>query len=75
MFQVSIDGERSLTASIRNFTLRGILLERLFSCYNESTTTAHVRDHSTGMICSVQKCNWLCSNVGCHAFRNRQHII
>jgi len=25
-----------------------------------------VRDHSTAMICFVQKCNWLCRNVGCH---------
>jgi len=33
-----------------------------------------VRDHSTAMICSVQKCNWLCCNVGCHVFRNRQRI-
>jgi len=24
---------------------------------------------------SVQKCNWLCCNVGCHVFRNRQRII
>jgi len=28
-----------------------------------SITAAHVRDHSTAMLCSVQKCNWLCCNV------------
>jgi len=49
----------------------GILLERLFSCNSESIAAAHVRDHNTAMICSVQKCNWLCCNVGCHVFRNR----
>jgi len=52
-----------------------MLLQRLFSCNSESTTAAHdVRDHSTAMICSVQKCNWLCCNVGCHVFRKRQYI-
>jgi len=75
IFQVSRDGEGCLTASVRDFTLRGILLETLFSCDSESTTAAHVRDHSTVMICSVQKCNWLCCNVGCQIFRNRQCII
>jgi len=50
-------------------------LETLFSCNSESITAAHVRDHSTAMICSVQNCNWLCCNVGCHIFRNRQRII
>ena len=34
-----------------------------------------MRDYSTAIICSVQKCNWLCCNVGCHVFRNRQCII
>jgi len=34
-----------------------MLLKRLFSCKSESITAAHVRDHSTVMICSVQKCN------------------
>jgi len=51
-------------------TLCGILLQRLFSCNSESITTAH-----TAMICSVQKCNWLCCNVGCHVFRNKQSTI
>jgi len=74
-FHVSRDRERCLTAKVRDFTLCGILLERLFSRNSESITAAHVRDHSTAMICSVQKCNWLCCNVGCHVFRNRQHII
>jgi len=32
-------------------------VKRLFSCNSESITTAHVRDHSTAMIFSVQKCN------------------
>jgi len=54
-------------------------LERLFSCNSESITAAHVRDHSTAvstaMTCSVQKCNWLCCDVGCHVFKNRQRII
>jgi len=50
-FQVSRDGERWLTASVRHFTLCGILLERLFSCNSESITAAHVKDHSTAMIC------------------------
>jgi len=40
-----------------------------------SITAAHVRDHSTTMICSLLKCNWLCCNVGYHIFRNRQRIL
>jgi len=74
IFQVSRDRERCLTSSVGHFTLCGMLLEKLFSCNSESTA-AHVRDHSAAMICSVQKCNWLCCNVGCHVFRNRQHMI
>jgi len=69
----SRDFEKCLT--VRHFTLCGKLLERLFSCNSESITAAHVRDHSTVMICSVQKRNWRCCNVGCHIFRNRQRII
>jgi len=72
IFQVCRDRERCLTASVRDFILRGILLESFFSCNSESITAAHVRDHSTAMICSEQKCNWFCCNVGCHVFRNRQ---
>jgi len=34
-----------------------------------------VRDHSTAMICSVQKCSWLRRKIGCHVLRNRQRII
>ena len=49
-----------------------ILLERLFSSNSNSIIATHARDHSTAMICSVQKCNWLCCSVGCHVFRNRQ---
>jgi len=30
---------------------------------------------SLAMICFVQKCNWLCCNVGCHVFINRQRQI
>ena len=75
IFQVPRDHERCLTASVQDFTMCGILLERLFSCNSESITAAHVRDHSTAMICSVQICNWLCCDVGCHVFRNRQHTI
>jgi len=52
--------------------LSSILLESLFSCKSESITAAHVRDHSTAIICSMLKCNWLRCNVGCHLFRNRQ---
>jgi len=52
-----------------------MLLERLFSCNSESITAAHARDHSTVLICSVKKCNWLCCNVVCHVFRNRQRTI
>ena len=74
IFRVSRDRERSLTASVRHFILCGILLERLFPYNSESITAAHVRDHSTAKICSVQKRNWLCCNVGCHVFRNRQRI-
>ena len=33
-----------LTASVRDFTLCGILLEGLVSCNSESITAAHVRD-------------------------------
>jgi len=47
MFQVSSDLERRLTASVRHFTLCGILLERLFPCNSGSITAAHVRDYST----------------------------
>ena len=75
MFQVSSDLERRLTASVRHFTLCGILLERLFPCNSGSITAAHVRDYSTAMICLVEKCNWLSCNVGCHVFRNRQRMI
>jgi len=53
----------------------GILLERLFSCNSESVAAAHVRDHRTAIICSVQKCNWLRCNVGYHLFRNRHRIM
>jgi len=42
---------------------------------SESIIAAHVKGHSTAMICSAQKCNWLCCNVGCHVFRNRLRII
>ena len=76
MFQVFRDRERCLTASVRHFTLCGILLERLVPCCSEDITAAHVRDHSTAIISFVQKCNWFfCCNVGCHVFRNRQGII
>jgi len=75
IFQVSRDGGRRLTASVRHFPLCVILLERLFSCDTESITSAHVRDHSTAMICSVEKCNWLCCNVGYHVFLYKQRII
>ena len=75
MFQVSRERERCLTASVRHFSLCGILLERLFPCNSESIAAAHVRDHSATVICYMQKCNWLCYNVGCHVFRNRQCII
>jgi len=47
-------------------------VRKFFSGNSESITAAHVRDHSAAMICSVQKCNWLWCNVGCHVFRNRQ---
>ena len=46
IFQVSKDHERWLTASVRHFTLCGILLERLFSWKSESFTGAHVRDYT-----------------------------
>jgi len=50
------------------FTLRGILLERLFCCNSKIIAAAHVRDHSTAIICFVQKFNGLCFNVGCQVF-------
>jgi len=65
IFQVSRDRERSSTTSVRHFPLCGMLLERVFSCNNESITAAHVRAHSTATIYSVQKCN-----VSGHVFRN-----
>ena len=65
IFQVSRDCKRFWTASVRHFTMCGVLLKRLFSWNNESFTVAHVRDHSAAMICFVQKCNWLCYNIGC----------
>jgi len=43
IFQVSRDRERCLTAAVRHFSLRGMLLERLFSCNNESVTAAHIK--------------------------------
>ena len=75
--QVSRDCERCLTASVWDVILCDKLLESclFFSCNGESITAAHVRDHSAAMICSVQKCNWLCCNIDCHVFRNRQHIF
>jgi len=75
IFQIPRDRERCLTVSVRDFALCDRLSERLFSCNSKSSTAAHVRDHCTTMICSVQKCNWLCYNIGCHVFRNRQRII
>ena len=45
ILQVSRDRERMLTASVRHFTLCGMLLERLFSWNSERITAAHVRDH------------------------------
>jgi len=75
MFQVSSDLVRRLTASVRHFTLCGILLERLFPCNIGSITAAHVRTTVQAMICLVEKCNWLCCNVSCHVFRNRQRMI
>jgi len=75
IFQVSRDRERWLTASVRDFTLCDIVLERLFSWNSESFTAAHVRDHNTAMICFMQKYNWLGCNFGCHVFRNRQRKI
>jgi len=35
------------------------LLEKLFSCNSESITAGHVKDHSTAIICFVQKFNRL----------------
>ena len=75
IFQVSRNRERCLTASVRHFTLCCILLERLFSCSIKSITAAHVRDHSTAMICFVQKCNWLCCNVSCDVFRKTAYNL
>jgi len=75
VYQVYRDRERCLTAFVRDFTLCGILLERLFSCNSESITAARVRDHSTAISCFVQKFNRLCCNVGCHVFKSRQRII
>jgi len=75
IFQVFSDRQRGLTASVRHFPLCGILSERLFSCNSEIITAAHVRDHSTAMICSMQKCSWLCSNVGCYVFRMGERKI
>ena len=46
MFQVSRDLERCLTASVRHFTLCGIVLERLFPCNSGSIAAAHARDYS-----------------------------
>ena len=46
IFQVSRDRERCLTASVGDFTLCGVLLERLFSGNSESITPSYVRDHS-----------------------------
>ena len=40
IFQISRDHERYLIASFQDFTLCGILLERLFSCNSESITAA-----------------------------------
>jgi len=65
IFQVSRDLERCLTAVVWHFTLwYSILLEILFFWKSKSVAGAHVRDHSTAIICSVQKSNWLCCNVG-----------
>jgi len=52
-----------------------LLLDSLLSGNSGSFTAARVRYHWTAMICFAQKCNWLCCNVGCHGFRNRQRTI
>jgi len=75
LFQVFRGSKKWLTATVRHFTLCGMLLERLVSCKSESFTAAHVREHSTAMFCSVQKCYWLYCNVVYHVFSNRQCII
>jgi len=36
-----------IPASVRDFTMCSILLERLFSCNSEITTAAHVRVHNS----------------------------
>jgi len=51
------------------------MLESFFSCNSESITAAQAKDHSAAMICFMHKCSWLCCNVGCRIFRNRQRII
>jgi len=78
IFLVSRDRESfgpTLTAPVRHSTLCGVLLERSLSWNNECFTAAHVRDHNAAMICFVQKCNWLCCNVGCQVFGNRERKI
>jgi len=76
ILQVSRGHER-LSPSVQHFALCGIsafysnhwlytVRKRSLSWNNKSLTAARVRDHRTAMICFVQKCNWLCCNVGCH---------
>jgi len=65
-----------LTASVRHFTLCGFSdfcsnrwlypVRKVIVLNNKSLTAARVKDHSTAMICFIQKCNCLCCNVGCH---------
>jgi len=57
------------------FSLVWYTVRKRFSCNSESITGAPVRDHNTSMMYFVQKFNWLCCNVSCHVFRNRQRII
>jgi len=70
ILQVSRDRKRWLTASVRPFTLCGILLEKLISRNNESFAAALCKRQQYSLICFVHECSWLCCNVDCHVFRN-----
>jgi len=56
ILQVSRDRKRLLTASVRHSS--SVVYLRKVTVLKQWSSTAHVRDHSTAVICFVQK-RWL----------------
>jgi len=62
ILQVSRDRKRLLTASVRHLS-SVVYCQKVAFLKQWSLTTAHVRDHSTDVICFVQKRWLICFNV------------